>query len=79
LGYPTPVNPLQPIYAPFGNNGIRSSGLASFLSKEGRATRDFRAAEAVRAAEDAIFTRNSSAAEAQLQHEQVKKTSREAK
>jgi hypothetical protein len=43
------------MYAPFGNNGIKSSGLASFFSNEGRATRDFRAAEAVTAAEDAML------------------------
>ena len=49
------MNPLQPMYAPFGNKGIKSSGLASFFSNEGRATRDFRAAEAVTAAEDAIL------------------------
>jgi hypothetical protein len=55
LGYPTPVNPLQPIYAPFGNSGIKSSGCASFFSNDGRATRAFRAAEAVTATEEAML------------------------
>ncbi len=43
------------MYAPFGNNGIRSSGRASFFSNEGLRTLDFSAAEAVKVAADAML------------------------
>jgi hypothetical protein len=46
FGYPTPVKPLHPTYAPFGKYLIKSSGWASFLSNEGRRTRAVKAADA---------------------------------
>lgn len=47
LGYPTPVKPDQPTYAPWGNKSIRSSAFASFVSMDGRRTRLFNNADAV--------------------------------
>jgi hypothetical protein len=46
LGYPTPVKPDQPTYAPLGKSWIRSSGCAILLRRLGLWIRDFRAAEA---------------------------------
>lgn len=46
LGYPTPVNPDQPMYVPLGKWWMRSSALASFFRYDGRRTRLFNRAEA---------------------------------
>lgn len=46
FGYPTPVNPDQPMYEPCGKKSIRSSALASLFRYEGRRTRLFSRAEA---------------------------------
>jgi hypothetical protein len=45
FGYPTPVNPDHPMYAPLGKCSSRSSGRHSFWSIDGRRMRSLRSAE----------------------------------